>query len=766
MPRVSVAEGSKPRPKESFKFLRRDEGRLSYSAVGTAESPSRRECNGSEADKNIHRERRDSKSLREAIAFDMRNAKSHDPLGEVVVAVPRKAPPPHRAASTPPPQPNLNNPNSNSNATAGIRSESSAPFQQQQQSQRRPASTVAAKRRPEWVNPEIPPVRAASAMLPDYDQPHNDSRNTEDAGGADEYSRYRGQTPRRAGSGAAPPRYFDAEYDEASAAPSSNTDRNFFRRPQSVRAPSAVSSRGREEEDLMLNLEQEIRAAQEEREYYASAKQQLDREKQRFEAYRYNTQQQLEDDRINADGSRARDQRDAQKGVRAVEERYKSVSSLLVTEREANRRLSQENDSLRTQLEDLTSTLRETQQMHKVEVARMRREIDSLTRRNAELLAMAKEQQLSSLEENTTTAGTKSVPIIRKASTGSRNASAARDRSSAPLAPSLDVDELSASGRRTSAGNATGGNSTSSVMDFTPRANAGEAAMREKRDRQMQERIRAERAEMEERKRQREVDTAERKRVEEEGRQKAAAEAAERRRREEAEAAQREAEERRIQAERQKEKREREASAASAATTTAKPVEERKSSGHPTTTPRVHSSSAAVAKKRLPATAPLPPVPPKQSRIVVPTREELLGDVEQPPKGDYSNDSVVSQTALGENPNKKETLYRSGKREINYANGTVKAVLPSGHTTLRFTNGDVKCTFPSGKSTYWYDAAQTMHTQMPNGVQTFEFRTTGQTERHQPDGSKAILYPDGIYKVVHKDGSDETFYPDGEPMED
>ncbi|KPA76343.1 putative mitochondrial hypothetical protein [Leptomonas pyrrhocoris] len=755
MSRVSVAAGSKPKPKESFKFLRRDEGRLSYSAGGTAESPARSVGNGSEGDKTINRERRDSKSLREAIAFDMRNAKSHDPLGEVVVAVPRKAPPPNRAASTPPTQTNTHTSNNNRSAAAGSRGESRASAQQQPR--RSPASAAAFRKRPEWIDPEIPPARVDAAAVPEYDLPQSSaSRNSEDEGGVAEYGRYGGRTPRRAGGGAPVPRYVDADYADyadVSAAQPSNVDRNFFRRPQNVPAPPAASSRTREEEDLMVSLEQEIRAAQEEREHYDHAKQQLEREKQRFEAYRFNAQKQLEDERLSADGNRARDQRDAQKDLRSAEERCKNVSALLVTEREANRRLSQENDSLRAQLEDLTSTLREAHQMHKTEAARMRRDIDSLTRRNAELLAMAKEQQLSSLEENNTK--TKPAPALWKAGAGSRHVSAARDRSSAPQTPSLDAGEPSASERRTSAQSTTSStannHSAPQVMDFTPRANAGEEAARERRNRQMQERIQAEQAEMEERRRQREADMA---------------------RREEEEAARREEEEAERQRQREKqekERRERGASTASSAATAAKPVEERKSAGHPVNTPRMQSSgaaAAAAAKKRLPVTAPHPPVPPKPSRIVVPTREELLGDMEQAPEEDFPNDSAVSETALGDNPNKKETLYRSGKREIHYANGTVKAVLPSGHTILHFTNGDVKCTFPSGKSTYWYDAAQTAHTQMQDGVQTFEFRTTGQVERHLPDGSKSILYPDGIYKVVHKDGSDETYYPDGEPMEE
>ncbi|TPP45243.1 T-complex protein 10 C-terminus family protein [Leishmania donovani] len=705
MSRVSVLAGQKPKPKESFKFLRRDEGRLSYSAA-TAESPSKNAANGADG-ANINRERRDSKALREAIAYDMRNAKSHDPLGEVVVAVPRKAPPPTRAVSAPPP---------NTNASSGTEKPAAGATPQ-----RRQPARAANPKKPEWVNPDIPPSPLLQAPTRSevehpadnyFETSYSDSYSGgaaapssgigrsvsrgSDTNGAD-LGRYGGLTPRSAAMGA--PRYASLKYEESSAAPSSGQDRNYFRRPPYTRDPalgsdvhSPAGSRSREEDELIASLEQEIKAAQKERSHYADARQQLDREKQRFESYRYGARQQMEDERADAGDRRSREQRDAQKDLRATEERFKNVSALLVAERETNRRLSQENDSLRTQLEDLTSTMREAHSIHKAEVARMRRDIDSLTRRNAELLAMAKEQQLQCLE------GASASPATRQSSSSPLSVSldpSAQRASSASYEDGDDEDNDAAAVRERRASRA----APLAVMDFTPRAAPSEAAAREKRNRQMQNRMQAEEQAMEERRRHRERYIADRKREEQE-----------------------------------------------------------KKARHQV------ASGASSVKRRPSASAVHPRVPLKRHHV--PTREELIGDMEEFPTEKLCEDDVVSQTALGDNSNKKEVLYRSGKREIHYANGTVKVVLPSGHTTLHFTNGDVKCTFPSGKSTYWYDAAQTMHTQMPDGVQAFEFRSTGQTEKHLPDGSKEILYPDGIYKIVRPDGSDETFYPDGEPMEE
>ncbi|KAG5484426.1 hypothetical protein LSCM4_07993 [Leishmania orientalis] len=750
MSRVSVFAGQKPKPKESFKFLRRDEGRLSYS-VATAESPLKAAANGNDG-AHINRERRDSKALREAIAYDMRNAKSHDPLGEVVVAVPRKAPPPTRAVSAPPANPSTS-------------SETEKPTAMTPSQRRPPVRAVSAKK-PEWVHPDVSPSPQPQArQRSEPEQPADRYSDTSfsdfhrggaapplsggarassrgsDANGAD-LGRYGGLTPRSAAVGA--PRYAASEYEEWSAAPSSGPDRNYFRRPHCARdpvlapdVPAPAGGRNREEDELIASLEQEIKAAQKERDHYVHARQQLDQEKQRFEAYRYSAQQQMEDERAGAGDRRSREQRDALRDLRAAEERCRSVSALLVAERETNRRLTQENDSLRTQLEDLTSTMREAQSIHKAEVVRMRRDIDSLTRRNGELLAMAKEQQLHSLE------GASSSPAMRQSSTSHQPAvcDPSAGHISSPSHEDGDDGGYNAAAARQRRGSRA---SPPAVMDFTPRVSAADAAARERRNRQMQDRMQAEEEAMEERRRQREKWMAERKKEgrEKEARQRAAASTA---------AA--------STARRQREEEDQRRAAAGAA----KPAEERKVSGHPVHTPRMQPGEASV-KRRLSASVPPQPVQPKRYRV--PTREELIGDLEEFPTETLPNDGIVSETALGDNPNKKEVLYRSGKREIHYANGTVKVLLPSGHTTLHFTNADVKCTFPSGKSTYWYDAAQTMHTQMPDGVQVFEFRSTGQTEKHLPDGRKEILYPDGIFKVVQPDGGDATFYPNGEPLEE
>lgn len=695
MSRVSVTACKKPKPKNVFKFLRRDEGRLSYSQAA-AEEPTR----SAESLSSVpNRERRDSKALREAIAFDMRNVKSHDPLGEVVVAIPKKAPPPNQSATDDHRGPSKRHPR------------------------------VQSKARPEWVDPEVPtrPAEqevekavAAPSRRDPSSKPHDVDRSVEydlPYRGLSVNGDYDMSPMRRTTSGLR--RYTDTADHE-------NYDRNFFRCPP--QRDYGPTPRSRDEDDLMLRLEQEVRAAQEERSRYMYAKQLLDRDKQRFETYKFDVQQQMDDNRADLEARRSKEQRENQQSVKSIEERYKNVSQLLATERETNRRLVQENETLRTQLDDLTATLRESQRTNKSEVARLRRDIESLQRRNTDLLEMAKENQRQQLCG--TAAATPLALRDCSPSLVSKRSSPPRD---SPTSTSEDHSKI--------------------VMDFTPRSND---PARERRAREVEERMRREEEEMHQRREQRERE-AERRRAED---------AAEAQRLQEAEAAkQRDAAACRKKAEEEDRVRatvaEAERAAAKDKDEAARKVAEnlaaeRKGAGHPMKTPRV--STAVERRDNRTNNGNTSKKPPTQLPCI-PTKEELLAELEAAPE-EAPDDEIVSQTPLGEERKRREVLYRSGKREIQYVNGTIKVVLPTSHTVLRFTNGDVKVTFPSGASSYWYDAAQTTHTQLPDGVQVFEFHTTGQIERHLPNGVKQILYNDGSYKLVNPDGTEETLFPE------
>lgn len=60
---------------------------------------------------------------------------------------------------------------------------------------------------------------------------------------------------------------------------------------------------------------------------------------------------------------------------------------------------------------------------------------------------------------------------------------------------------------------------------------------------------------------------------------------------------------------------------------------------------------------------------------------------------------------------------------------------------VNFFNGDVKEIFPDQHVVYHYSAAETIHTTYPDGLEVLQF-ANGQVEKHFPDGTQEILFPD------------------------
>lgn len=122
-------------------------------------------------------------------------------------------------------------------------------------------------------------------------------------------------------------------------------------------------------------------------------------------------------------------------------------------------------------------------------------------------------------------------------------------------------------------------------------------------------------------------------------------------------------------------------------------------------------------------------------------------------------DVLVSEKQIGSG--KFERRYRSGRRVVQFSNGTTKDIMPDGRTTVKFNNGDVKQTYPdTGLVVYYYADARTTHTTYKDGTEVFEF-PNGQVERHMPGKSKNIEFPDGTVKVVGPDGVQRSTFPDG-----
>lgn len=659
MARVSVTESRKPKPENTFKYLRRDEGRLSYTyspgdVLGSTASPSP----GSE--KGGARE-----SLRKAIAEDMRNRKSQDPFSDVVVAVPKRAPPSSVGQDS-------------LELTGG-----SAPPSMSQ-------NRKAIPRRREWEDVVPPP---SSSSVPD-DAPPREDRGSSALSGEyrdpvphpierEEHRQSRGSVGSVGEPYTAPNPY--PTHHPASASPSASRrsdQEQDYGYGSYFSQPMVVGTSHRAEDQIAHQLEREVRTTQLERSQFLEARRDLEEERRRFQAFREAAKLDLENERARLMNERRGIEQDSLKSLRSLEERHRTVTNLLEQERESNRRLAHENDLLTSQLNELTTTMRETQGSQKAEITRLRRDVDSLMHRNKELLAMARQNQIDLLE-----------PPLRQPSDDPRNTDV----------PPLQLVSSSLPYSHSGTNSSKNADDRYKISEHPPRSSQSVGSTMGFRNSDENLGYNGSRNAV--------------------GSMNLPGEA----------------------------------SAASSGY--AGVLKQR--SGHPTKTPRMKGKDEASSNAIKGATSPAARKSSSSSvnSAKIPSREELLGPSEAMPALESPTDAVVSRNALGSNPNKREVLYRSGKREIHYSNGTSKTVLPSGHTVLHFVNGDVKRTYPSGRSTYWYDSAKTMHTQLPDGSQLFEFKATGQVERHLPNGEKHILYADGIYKKILSDGVEETLFP-------
>jgi centromere protein J len=109
-----------------------------------------------------------------------------------------------------------------------------------------------------------------------------------------------------------------------------------------------------------------------------------------------------------------------------------------------------------------------------------------------------------------------------------------------------------------------------------------------------------------------------------------------------------------------------------------------------------------------------------------------------------------------------EKILEDGSIQTKFQNGTLKEV--SGdkrHTFVRFFNGDQKeINHETGTETYFY--AETNITQIiySNGLEILKF-PNGQIEKHHPNKTREIIFPDKICKFIYADGSEESRLPNG-----
>lgn len=105
---------------------------------------------------------------------------------------------------------------------------------------------------------------------------------------------------------------------------------------------------------------------------------------------------------------------------------------------------------------------------------------------------------------------------------------------------------------------------------------------------------------------------------------------------------------------------------------------------------------------------------------------------------------------------KTERRFKNGKRTLIFKNKTEKDFYPDGRSVVRFVNGDVKQTFSdTGVIVYYYVDSDATHTTYPDKTEVFEF-SSGQVERHYPNGVREVEYADGARKIMHVNGEEEN----------
>lgn len=98
--------------------------------------------------------------------------------------------------------------------------------------------------------------------------------------------------------------------------------------------------------------------------------------------------------------------------------------------------------------------------------------------------------------------------------------------------------------------------------------------------------------------------------------------------------------------------------------------------------------------------------------------------------------------------NKKEVIFQSGAR---------KEIFEDGFQIVYFINGDKKINYIDGKTVYYFNDQKTVQTTFSNGLQVFKF-SNGQIEKHFPDKTKQICFPNGAHRFIKSMEDGKIYY--------
>ena len=124
----------------------------------------------------------------------------------------------------------------------------------------------------------------------------------------------------------------------------------------------------------------------------------------------------------------------------------------------------------------------------------------------------------------------------------------------------------------------------------------------------------------------------------------------------------------------------------------------------------------------------------------------------------YNNNNYELLNMI-ESDGKKINLYTNNKKEIIFESGVKKEIFNDGYHLVFFPNGDKKQIFPNNKTVYYFSDSKTVQTSFPDGLNIFKF-DNNQIEKHYPDGSKFIIFPNGTKRRISKNGKEENYLSD------
>ena len=150
----------------------------------------------------------------------------------------------------------------------------------------------------------------------------------------------------------------------------------------------------------------------------------------------------------------------------------------------------------------------------------------------------------------------------------------------------------------------------------------------------------------------------------------------------------------------------------------------------------------------------------EKSNKISPDRDQLPSFVNKARStaSKKSDSKSLSESTAASSTGRVRRQTKDGGYVIDYGNGVSKEKYKDGTTIVRFPNGDYETRFPGSNTVAYFHAYdRVIQITKGDGSILYEYANK-QIERHYPDGSKAILFPDGTKQRISASGKVETLF--------